>query len=87
MTVTKVLNCRLNETLSNKFDMLKSKTGYDSDSECLRYLINISFNEQLDRNLAVERFNALTDEMTDSLIKLDNKGYKFQSAKEQLRNV
>jgi hypothetical protein len=49
MTTTKILNCRLNETLSNKFDLLKNFTGYDSDAECVRYLINISFDEELDK--------------------------------------
>ena len=49
MTATKVLNCRLNEVLSNKFDVIKIITGYDSDSECIRYLINITFDEKINK--------------------------------------
>lgn len=41
MPSTKVLNCRLNKTLTDKLKHIKKSSGLDSDAECVRYLINL----------------------------------------------
>lgn len=41
MSDVKVLNCRLNKTLTNKLQDIKNTSGLESDAECVRYLINM----------------------------------------------
>ncbi len=44
MTEQKFVTSKLNEKLSSKFEYIKMKAGYDSDAECIRYIINILFD-------------------------------------------
>lgn len=80
----KVLNCRLTPLLTKKFEQIKDSTGYTSDAECVRYMIN-TFESEKNTDSKIQR----QVEELKKLIPLIKKKYggKWPSVEEQLADM